>query len=111
MTDASKTLRKKRTTNSLWMMLLLIASATLYRYNPELLAMMSGQRPQEIADPGIEVLQRGVMAMFFLPWGIVYSSIMASFIENQLKPEAFGTLSRWGVIFCLSLLCFTLVVA
>jgi hypothetical protein len=106
-----KTLAKKRRASNLWMMALLVITATLYRFTPEILAFLSGTRPEEIADIGIEGLQKGFIAMFYLPWAIAFSAAIASLVEPQLREDAFGSLSRWGVLFALMVLCFTLIVA
>lgn len=110
MTTEQKALAKKRRSSNLWIMALLLITATLYRYTPEMLAFLSGSRPEEIADLGVEVLQRGFVAMLFLPWAIVFSAIMASIVQSQLREDAFGTMSRWGVIFVTCVVCFILTV-
>lgn len=111
MTEQQKSLVKNRTRSNLWMLLLLAVSAVLYRYSPEILAYLTSQRPEEIADIGIEALQKGFIAMMYIPWAVVFSAAIASFVEPQLKEDAFGSVSRWGVVFCLCCLCFTLVVS
>ncbi len=111
MTTEQKSLAKKRRSSNLWMVACLLITATLYRFTPEILAFLASTRPEEIADIGIEVLQRGFIAMLFIPWAIVFSAAMASLVEGQLREDAFGSMSRWGVVFIAILVCFIAIVA
>lgn len=110
MTQEQKSLAKKRRSSNAWVVVLLLITATLYRFTPEILAFISGSRPEEIADVGIEVLQRGFIAMLFIPWAIVFSAVMASIVESQMREDAFGSLSRWGVIFVVCVVAFVMIV-
>lgn len=111
MTDANKMLLKQRSKSNVWMVLLGVGMATLYKYSTDIMAFISAQPPEQIADIGVEGLQPGFLAMFFLPWAAIYSGCMCWLIVPQLKEDAFGGVSRWGVLFCLFFLCFILVVA
>lgn len=110
MTTEQKSLAKKRQRSNAWVVALLLITATLYRFTPEILAFLSGSRPEEIADIGIEVLQRGFIAMLFIPWSIVFAAVMASIAESQMREDAFGSVSRWGVLFVVCIISFILIV-
>jgi len=104
-------LAKNRTIWNAAILGLLVISFVLSRYSIEIMSFLSGIPPEQIGDRGIEPLQSVMIAMYKLPIGIVYSALIASFVQNQLRPDAFGTLSRWAVIFSLSLFCFSLLAA
>lgn len=104
--EEKKVIRKERLVVSGWLLLILAVSFTISRYSVEIMSLLSGLPPEEIGDKGIEPLQSVMIAMYKLPMAIVFCAAMASFVERQLKPDAFGSLSRWGVIFCLLLFCF-----
>lgn len=111
MTEQKKTLLKQRSKSNVWMVLLGVGMATLYKYSTEIMSFISGQPPEQIADIGIEGLQPGFLAMFMLPWAGLFSACMCWLIVPQLKEDAFGSNSRWGILFCLFFLSFVLVVA
>lgn len=99
--------RKHRTTFNALILLLLVGALVLDHYKVALMSLLSGLPEDQIGDRGIEPLQAVIIAMYKLPFGIVYSALLATFLEKQFKDNAFGTLSRWGVCFCLCLYCFT----
>lgn len=101
-----KALRKKRTTFNAALLLLFVLSFILSRYSVEIMSLVSGIQPEFIGDRGIEPLQSVMIALYKLPIGICYSALLATFVEKQLREDAFGSLSRWGVIFCLCLFCY-----
>lgn len=106
-----KAIRKQRLVFNTWLLLVLAVSFTISRYSLEIMSALSGLPPEQIGDKGIEPLQSVMIAMYKLPFAIVYCAFMAAFVEKQLKPDAFGSLSRWGVIFCLLLYCFVTLAA
>jgi len=110
MTAEQKTQRKARTMGSLWMVLLTVFMFCIFRWSPEMISAVAQIPIDQIGDTGPEAIQRPMMAMFSVTWGILFSTIMASFVENQLKPEAFGNTSRWAVLFVTFFLGFCLVV-
>lgn len=105
-----KALSKKRWVFNTALLGLLVISFTISRYSVEIMSLLSGLPPEQIADRGIEPLQSVMIALYKLPIGIVYSALLATFTEKQLRPDAFGSYSRWGIIFSLCLLCFCLLV-
>ena len=111
MTEQKKTLLKQRSKSNVWMVLLGVGMATLYKYTPEFLAILANTTPEKIGDIGVEGLQPGFIAMFMLPWAALFSACMCWLIVPQLKEDAFGSNSRWGILFCLFFLSFVLVVA
>jgi hypothetical protein len=91
--------------------LLLIVSFILSRYSVEIMSLISGLPEEQIGDKGIEPLQSVMIALYKLPIGVLFSALLASFVEKQLRPDAFGTLSRWATLFLSFLLCFSLLAA
>lgn len=91
--------------------MLLAISFTISRYGVEIMSFLSNTPPEQIGSRGIESLESVMIAMYKLPIGILFSALLASFMEKQLRPDAFGTLSRWAVCFSLSLFCFSLLAA
>lgn len=99
-----RTLAKHRTFSTTYVIILLAAALGLYRYSVPLMRLFA--RRQEVADLGVEIFQPIIVAMIYVLSGTVFSTMMAAFITPQLKENAFGTLSRWGVTFFLSFLGF-----
>lgn len=95
-----KQLRQKRTVNSLWVLVLMVVIAILYRYSDDAMRYLDPQA----ASLGIEVLQPGIVAMIYVCGGMAFSTLMAAFMEQQVKENAFGTWSRFSIFFCLSFL-------
>lgn len=91
--------------------LLLVVSFILSRYSVEIMSLISGLPEEQIGTRGIEPLESVMIGMYKLCIGVVYCALLASFMEKQLRPDAFGTLSRWAVCFSLSLFCFSLLAA
>lgn len=99
-------LARKRVVFNAALLLLLVVSFILSRYSVEIMSLLSGLPKNEIGDKGIEPLQSVMIALYKLPIGICYSALLATFVEKQLREDAFGTLSRWGIVFCLCLFCY-----
>lgn len=100
---------KKRTTNSLWILLLLVAGIFMFRYSADFMRFATGQR--EISDLGVEILQPSLVAMVYVLFGVVFSTLTAVFVEPQLREDAFGNYSRFGVSFVLCFLGYCVVAA
>lgn len=99
--------RKHRTTFNALILLLVVGAMVLDHYKVQIMSALSGLPKDQIGDRGIEPLQAVIIAMYKLPFGIVFSALLATFLEKQFKRDAFGSLSRWGVCFCLCLYCFS----
>lgn len=82
-----------------------------YRNSRETLAWLSGQRPEEIADLGVEALQGLYIASFTITFAVVFCYFLSIFIENQFRPDAFNRCSRRAIIWSLLVLCFSIVAA
>lgn len=87
---------KRRTINNALLLVLLAAALGLYKYSVPLMRIFS--RKQEIADMGVEVLQPVIVSMIYVLTGMVFSTVTALFMENQLKETAFGAWSRFGIV-------------
>ena len=103
-------MRKVRRKANIGMFLLLLVSGGIYRYFPELVSFVTGTALAEIEDLSVIVVAKGFTAMFYIPWALVYAWIIATIVEPQLRQDAFGGLSRYGMVYCLSALFFILVV-
>jgi hypothetical protein len=99
-TPSARKVRQKRTVNSLWILVILAVAVTLYHHSGWLMRWMDPQAQ----DLGIEILQPMVVALIYQCWFTVASTLMAAFMENQLREGAFGGYSRFGVCFVLSYL-------
>jgi len=108
MTAEQKTQRKARTMGSLWMLLLTAFMYGIYRWSPDLISIIARVPIDQVSDIGPEAIQRVFIAMFSGTAGILYATAIASFVENQLRPDAFGNTSRWGVLFGLALLSYSI---
>lgn len=93
-----KVMRQKRTINSLWVLVLMVVIAILYRYSDDAMRWLDPQA----ASLGIEILQPGIVAMIYVCGGMVFATLMAAFMEQQVKEQAFGTWSRFGIFWCLA---------
>jgi len=62
---------------------------------------------EQIADLGIEPMQTVTVAMYKLPLAIMFCAMLASLVEKMLRQDAFGNLSRWGLLFITFLYCFS----
>lgn len=102
-----KTLRQKRSVNSLWVLSLMVVIAVLYRYSDDAMRYIDPQA----ASLGIEVLQPGIVAMIYVCGGMAFATVMAAFMEQQVKENAFGAWSRFGTFWCLGYLGYVLVSA
>jgi Na+-driven multidrug efflux pump len=112
MSFEQRALTKKRTKYGLMTLLLVIPVLLFaFSYYNDFAAFVTGQDRSQIADLGAEVLQPLFVTMIYVAAFMVFSAMMASFFEPQLKEEAFGTWSRWGVIFCLCFCCCAVVAA
>ena len=104
MTEQAKTevkvMRQKRTINSLWVLVLMVVIAILYRYSDDAMRWLDPQA----ASLGIEILQPGIVAMIYVCGGMVFATLMAAFMEQQVRETAFGTWSRFGTFWCLAYL-------
>ena len=92
-----KTLRQKRSINSLWVLALMVVIVILFRYSDDAMRYLDPQA----ASLGIEVLQPGIVAMIYVCGGMAFATVMAAFMEQQVKETAFGTWSRFGTFWCL----------
>lgn len=101
-----KRLTKNRYTFNVVILLILVISFTIERFGLEIMSFVSGIPKEQIGDRGIEPLQSVFIAMYKLPLAIVFCAILTTFVEKQLKPDAFGSWSKWGTIFIVLLLCF-----
>jgi len=110
MTEEKVQVRRSRRMGGMWMLLITAFIFTIFRYSQEIISITTGTPIDQVADMGAEVVQRSLVAMFNLSFAVVFCGILAAFVENQLKPDAFGTLSRWGVLFSLFLLSYCLLV-
>lgn len=96
-------MRKMRTINSAWLLLLLVAMIVMYRYSNDLLALMTGHDPEEIGDMGVDMLQTLPVVAMHLLWAVLLSLGVATFVEMQLKENAFNQWSRFGMVFLASM--------
>ena len=99
-TTSARRVRKKRTVNSFWVLLILVVAVTLYHHSGWMMRWVDPQAQ----DLGIEILQPMVVALIYQCWFTVAATLMAVFMEHQLREGAFGTFSRFGVCFVLSYL-------
>lgn len=88
---------KARTVNNVFVLIILAAALALFKYSDELMRLFAGR--QEVADLGVEILQPAIVGIIYVCIGVVFSTIMAAFVEPQLKENAFGTWSRFGIVF------------
>ncbi len=96
MTMFKNQVAKSRTVNNALLVILIAAALGLYKYSVPLMRLLF--RKQEIADMGAEVLQPIIVSMIYVLCGVVFSTITALFMENQLKESAYGTWSRFGIV-------------
>lgn len=87
---------KSRTVNNFLLIALIAAALGLYKYSVPLMRLLFHR--QEIADMGAEVLQPIIVSMIYVLCGVVFSTITALFMESQLKENAYGGLSRFGIV-------------
>lgn len=101
-------LRKRRAVNTGWVLVVMAAAIGLFLVSPEILRAYDPQA----GELGVDILQPAVVAMVYVCVGVVFSVMLASFIEGQIKEQSFGPwLSRFAILFCLLLLCFCWVAA
>lgn len=94
-------MRKGRTTGSLGILFLLVAMIAIFRFANDVIAWITGRNPAEIADMGPEVLQTMPVVAMHICFATLLSTGIAMFVERQLKENAFGQWSRFGVVFSL----------
>lgn len=111
MTTEQKAITKNRYIFNVAILLILAISFGISRYGLEIMSFLSGIPKEQIGDKGIEPLQSVFIAMYKLPFAIVFCAILATFVEKQLKPDAFGSWSKWGTCFIVLLFCFSLMAA
>jgi hypothetical protein len=105
-----KAMTKVRTRNNLVVLLLIVpACIAAFRYYNDLAALITGISPEQVADLGVEALQPLFLTLIYVSVFVLYSAMMAAFVEPQLKEGSFGTWSRYGLVFCLVLYCCSLV--
>ena len=105
-----KAMTKVRTRNNLVVLLLIVpACVAAFRYYNDLAALITGIAPEQVADLGVEALQPLFLTLIYVSVFVLYSAMMAAFVEPQLKEGSFGTWSRYGLVFCLVLYCCSLV--
>ena len=102
-----KALRQKRSVNSLWVLVLMVVIVILYRYSDDAMRWLDRQA----ASLGIEVLQPAIVAMIYVCGGMVFATLMAAFMEQQVRETSFGSWSRFGVFWSLAYLGYVLVAA
>lgn len=102
-----KALRQKRSVNSLWVLVLMVVIVILYRYSDDAMRWLDPQA----ASLGIEVLQPAIVAMIYVCGGMVFATLMAAFMEQQVRETSFGSWSRFGLFWSLAYLGYVLVAA
>lgn len=101
-------LRKQRATSTGWVLMVMAAAIGLFLWSPDLLRLYDPQA----GDLGVDILQPAFVAAVYVCMGVVFSAVLAAFVERQLKEQSFGPwLSRYAVLFVLLLLCFCWVAA
>lgn len=76
-------------------------------YSREIIAFLSGADPSQLALIGPERMEGVIIAMYKLPFGIVFCAALAWFAQKTMRHDAFGTWSRFGILFCLFLYCYS----
>lgn len=109
-TAESRQVSKARTRNNLLVLLLIVPTCiAAFRYYNDLAALITGISPEQVADLGVEALQPLFLTLIYVSVFVLYSAMMAAFVEPQLKEGSFGSWSRYGLVFCLVLFCCSLV--
>ena len=93
----TKQLRKNRTVFNGIIFILLIIGIMAFQYSDDVLRYLDPQA----APLGIDILQPAIVACIYVMFGMVFSTVMAAFMLPQVKENAFGTWSRFGIFFCL----------
>lgn len=105
-------LTKKRTRNNLFLVLVLIPiMVAVFRYYNDAASLLTGIPREQIGDLGIEILQPIPVAMIYTAMAAVFATLLAAFIEPQLKENAFNQWSRFGILFICSFLGFCSIAA
>ncbi len=109
-TAEKKAMTKVRARNNLVVLLLIVpACIAAFRYYNDLAAWITGTAPEQVGDLGVEIIQPMFVSMIYVSVFVLFSAMMAAFVEPQLKEGSFGTWSRYGVIFLLVLYCCSVV--
>jgi hypothetical protein len=105
-----KAMSKARTRNNLVVLLLIVpACVAAFRYYNDVAAWITGTAIEQVGDLGVEIIQPMFVSMIYVAVFVLFSAMMAAFVEPQLKEGSFGSWSRYGVIFLLVLYCCALV--
>ena len=64
----------------------------------------------DVADLGVEALQPLFIGMFAVTSGVLFASFVASIMERALRENAFGSWSRFAIVWSLVFLSFIYVV-
>lgn len=96
-----KELAKARTVNNIWVLAVLAIGLGMFKYSVPALQAIFNQ--QEVGSLTPEIFQPIIVAMVYVCFGLSFSTLMAAFVAPQLRENAFGSVSRFGVMF---LLCF-----
>lgn len=99
----AKALRKSRAISTAWVVVVLAAAVAMFFYSSDLMRLYDPQA----GDLGVEILQPAVVSIVYVCIGVVFSALLAAFVENSLKEHSFSPwLSRYAILFSLFFLGF-----
>ena len=92
-----KPLTKSRTVNNFYLLAIIAVAFFAFKYSARFLAIVGDVG--QVADLGVDILQPIFVTIIYICCGLVFSTLMAAFVEPQLREDSFGGWSRFGIVF------------
>lgn len=91
-------IQRSRTISVAWVVVVMAAAIGMFLWSADVMRLYDPQA----SDLGIDILQPAVVAMVYVCTGVVFSALLAAFVESAMKEHSFSPwLSRYAILFTL----------
>lgn len=91
-------IQRARTISVAWVVVVMAIAVAMFLWSGSAMRLYDPQS----ADLGVEILQPAVVSMVYVCIGVVFSALLAAFVESAMKEHSFSPwLSRYAMLFTL----------